>query len=61
MDHQNSNSSIQCSVTSCSHNNREKYSCSLNSIKVGNCGPSTSSPDCTECASFELGKDTGSH
>ena len=55
----NANNSIKCSVSSCAHHNGAKSVCSLNSIKVGTCGPATKDCACTECASFELSKQYG--
>ena len=55
----NANNSIHCTVSSCAHHNGAKSVCSLNSIKVGTCGPATKDCACTECASFELSKHYG--
>lgn len=49
----NANSSIKCSVTSCSHHCHDKNYCSLNEIKVGCSDPSVTASCDTECASFD--------
>ncbi len=49
------NESIQCSVTSCAHHNKDKDYCTLNAIKVGCCDSSVAKCGQTECASFDLG------
>ena len=50
------NTSIKCSVSSCTHHNSAKSVCSLSSIQVGCCGPATKECACTECASYEMSK-----
>lgn len=50
----NANNSIKCSVSSCTHHNSAKSVCSLSSIQVGCCGPTTKECACTECASYEM-------
>ncbi len=52
----NVNSSIGCNVTDCSYHNKQNMACSLSSIQVGRCGPTTASSACTECDSFEMKK-----
>jgi hypothetical protein len=47
------NTNIQCSVKSCSHHCQSQDYCSLNAIKVSNCGATASTADATECASFD--------
>ena len=56
MNNMNANNSIKCSVSSCTHHNRAKSVCSLSSIQVGCCGPTTKECACTECASYEMSK-----
>jgi len=47
------NTSIECSVTSCTYHCQDKDYCSLNAIKVSDCGGMTAkTPESTECASF---------
>ena len=53
MNNMNANNSIKCSVSSCTHHNSV---CSLSSIQVGCCGPTTKECACTECASYEMSK-----
>lgn len=50
----NANTSIKCSVSSCAHHNSAKSACSLSSIQVGCCGPTSKECACTECASYEF-------
>ena len=50
MNNMNANNSIKCSVSSA------KSVCSLSSIQVGCCGPTTKECACTECASYEMSK-----
>lgn len=50
------NSTIKCGVDSCSHHNSQDY-CSLNQIQVGATGKHVTSPQNTECASFQLDKE----
>ena len=50
----NANNSIKCSVSSCAYHNDAKSVCSLSSIQVGTCGPTSKDAACTECASFQL-------
>ena len=56
MNNMNANNSIKCSVSSCTHHNSAKSVCSLSSIQVGCCGPTTKECACTECASYEMSK-----
>ena len=51
MNNMNANNSIKCSVSSCTHHNSAKSVCSLSSIQVGCCGPTTKECACTEGAS----------
>ncbi|MCI5690391.1 MAG: DUF1540 domain-containing protein [Clostridiales bacterium] len=53
-DRMNANNNIRCSVSSCAHHNGAQSVCSLSSIQVGCCGPSSKECSCTECASYEL-------
>lgn len=46
------NSSIGCDVSECMHHNNIKNACSLHSINVGCCGPSTTDNACTQCDSY---------
>lgn len=56
---QNANSHIKCSVSSCKYHNAAQSLCSLSSIQVGTCGPTSKDCACTECASFELSAQCG--
>ena len=56
MNNMNANNSIKCSVSSCTHHNSAKSVCSLSSIQVGCCGPTTKECACTDCASYEMSK-----
>jgi hypothetical protein len=47
------NTSIECSVKSCSYHCQDKNYCSLDTIKVSNCGVTATEPEATECASFD--------
>ena len=58
-DRMNANNSIKCSVSSCSHHNSAKSVCSLSSIQVGRCGPTSAECACTECASYEFSQCKG--
>lgn len=49
------NHNIRCSVNNCAHHAGSQDYCTLHEIKVGCTGKATSC-DCTECASFQLGK-----
>ena len=53
-DRMNANTSIMCSVSSCAYHNSAKSACSLSSIQVGCCGPTSKECACTECASYEF-------
>ena len=53
-DRMNANTSIKCSVSSCAHHNSAKSACSLSSIQVRCCGPTSKECACTECASYEF-------
>lgn len=54
MDQKNTNSSIGCSVKECAYHNKEKNYCTLSSIQVGRCGPTSHNSECTECDSYRL-------
>jgi molybdenum cofactor biosynthesis enzyme MoaA len=54
MDQNSTNPSIGCSVHECAHHKKDKNYCTLNSIQVGRCAPTSHSSDCTECSSFRL-------
>jgi molybdenum cofactor biosynthesis enzyme MoaA len=54
MNQSNSNPSIGCTVKECAYHNKDKNYCTLSSIQVGHCGPTSHSSDCTECDSFRL-------
>ena len=53
-DRMNANTRIKCSVSSCAYHNSAKSACSLSSIQVGCCGPTSKECACTECASYEF-------
>lgn len=55
METKKSNMSIGCSVSDCRHHNTTKSTCSLSSIQVGCCGPTTEKSDCTKCSSYQIG------
>jgi len=46
------NSRISCHVSECAFHNDQQNKCSLESITVGCCGPSTHKCECTECDSY---------
>lgn len=50
------NHNIRCSVSNCAFHAGNQDYCTLREIKVGCCTAKPTSCDCTECASFELGK-----
>lgn len=54
MDMNKSNPSIACSVHECAYHKKDKNYCTLSSIQVGRCGPSSHSSECTECDSYRL-------
>ena len=50
------NHNIQCSVNTCAYHAGAQDYCTLSAIRVGCCEAQPKSCDCTECASFQLGK-----
>ena len=55
MNNKSCNTSIHCSVDTCSYHNKPQNCCSLDSIKVGCSSTAPTQCDGTECASFKLG------
>ncbi len=60
MEKKTPNMSIECSVTNCAYNCRDKHYCSLNTIKVGTHESNPTEVSCTDCQSFKLGSDCSS-
>ena len=51
----NVNSSIKCSVDSCTYHAQNQNYCTKSEINVGCCNTTNpTTPDCTECASFKM-------
>lgn len=48
------NSSIQCTVSQCKHNDCSEHYCTLNAIRVGTHESNPTMVECTDCESFEL-------
>ena len=48
------NSSIQCTVTQCKHNDCKEHYCTLSTIRVGTHENNPTMVECTDCESFEL-------
>lgn len=51
------NANIRCSVNNCAYHACSQDYCTLREIKVGCSTAQPTSCDCTQCASFQLGKD----
>lgn len=58
MNSNHTNSTIQCSVCTCTHHSDKNY-CTLNQIQVGGCDNKVTNCRGTECASFQLGNEGG--
>lgn len=56
----NTNPSIACTVSNCTHHAKDQSYCTLNTIHVGCCGKEGTNCASTECDSFKACCDSGS-
>lgn len=53
MKNSHTNSNIKCSVTNCTYHSKNEY-CTRNQINIGACENTVTTPQGTQCASFQM-------